>query len=74
MAKTTIRFKSPSIFQEIFNNIRKGVLELTERKIEELLCEDMKESNTEKMAETGRNQKGFTILTTKNMTEYFNKK
>ena len=34
----------------------------------------MKESNIEKMAETSKNQKGFTILTTKNMTEYFNKK
>ena len=28
----------------------------------------------DKSMETSRNQKGFTILTTKNMTEYFNNK
>jgi len=34
----------------------------------------MKELKNEKNNETSRNQKGFTILTTKNMTEYFNNK
>ena len=74
MSKVTIKFKNSSIFNEIYGNIRQGIFELLQKKIEELISEDTKQQKNDKAIETNRGNKGFNILTTKNMTEYFNKK
>jgi hypothetical protein len=42
MTKVAVRFKNSSVFLEIYQNIRRGVIELSEKKIEDLLHEDLK--------------------------------
>jgi hypothetical protein len=74
MSKLTIKFSNNSIFREVYQNIRSDIIELSEKKIEELLRDDLKEALPEKVSETAQDKKGFTILTTKNLTEYFNRK
>ena len=43
MSKLTIKFVNNSIFQEVYRNIRGDIIELSEKKIEELLHDDLKE-------------------------------
>ena len=43
MSKLTIKFSNNSIFREVYRNIRGDIIELSEKKIEELLRDDLKE-------------------------------
>lgn len=74
MSKLTVKFPNASIFREVYSNIRGHIIELLEKKIEDLLRDDLKDVFPEKTKETARDQKSFTILTTKNLTEYYNRK
>lgn len=74
MSKITIKFSNSSIFQELYVNIRRDVIEISEHKMSELLKEDAKDISIDKISQTNRSKQGFTILTSKNMTEYFARK
>lgn len=48
MSKLTIKFSNSSIFREVYRNIRADIIELSEKKIEELLRDDFKEALPDK--------------------------
>jgi len=50
MSKLTIKFSNSSIFREVYRNIRGDIIELSEKKIEELLRDDFKEALPDKIS------------------------
>ena len=50
MSKLTIKFSNSSIFREVYRNIRADIIELSEKKIEELLRDDFKEALPDKIS------------------------
>ena len=71
-AKICIRFKNKSIFEEIYDNIRKLLMTIANKRLEKLLKEEVSE-----MLQTEADEiisKGFTFLTTKAINEYFDEK
>jgi hypothetical protein len=68
-AKICIRFKNKSVFEEIYHNIRKLLIDIANKRLEKLLREEVSE-----MMQTEADEvisKGLTFLTTKAINEYF---
>ena len=59
---------------EIYANIRAVMVQLEEKKLEGLLREELKQASIENIKVSNKCNRGFTMLTKKTMTDYFNSK